>query len=630
MLEILINISNFLSPIFYKVLYMSLIGSIVGILMLGITQLFDNKLSAKWKCAIWMIPVIFLMIPISRIEINTQKNFPITSIVDKVETSFIQTTPAVLKEVVKSENDTVQSINATKASTNTENNTTNSSLTWYTLLPMIWIVGTSASILIIIIGNINLIKKTSKDKKVEDSRIYLILMNCKRRLQINKTIGIRLQNGNLSPCIYGIIKPNILVSKEFIENSDEVIENVFMHELSHYKRKDMMTNIILLIMTSLHWFNPFVYRFFKKIRQEMELATDEIALSRMDKEQKKQYGLTLISLLQTYETQKVATKMLCITDDNKNMERRIEKIKWSTKLKKYKMSIIIFVILILGCIVSPFIIKLSNNNTKVANSNKQKPYEIVRQYLIKKEEENHHIGREEFATNGDDFKTFIDMAELGIEENGDETYVYVWALIESYSVQEELTSTGSSMPYKFTIKDNNIIKCEIPEDGEGYAKSIEKIFPKEIRKKMKDSESLVNQEKLEAEAKKYYEYLGNNGDFTNTNIEHTTDKLVGKWKPYKAEYKGKEMNLRDVYGSGITYGGELILNKDNTYTEFIGIYSEDNVNDLQGTYRTYGTGEKALLTTNNGETKTLELLESGENSIIVLTNSDGRRIYFTK
>lgn len=630
MLEILINISNFLSPIFYKVLYMSLIGSIVGILMLGITKLFDNKLSAKWKCAIWMIPVIFLMIPISRIEINTQNNFPITAIVDKVETSFIQTTPAILKEVVKSENDTVQSINATKASANTESNTTNSSLTWYTLLPMIWIVGTSVSILIIVIGNINLIKRTSKDKKVEDSRIHLILMNCKRRLQINKTIGIRLQNGNASPCIYGIIKPNILVSKEFIKNSDEVIENVFMHELSHYKRKDMMTNIILLIMTSLHWFNPFVYRFFKKIRQEMELATDEIALSRMDKEQKKQYGLTLISLLQTYETQKVATKMLCITDDNKNMERRIEKIKWSTKLKKYRMSIIIFVILILGCIVSPFILKLSNNNTKVASSNKQKPYEIVRQYLIKKEEENHHIGREEFATNGDDFKTFIDMAELGIEENGDETYVYVWALIESYSVQEELTSTGSSMPYKFTIKDNNIIKCEIPEDGKDYAKSIEKIFPKEIRKKMKDSESLVNQEKLEAEAKKYYEYLGNNDDFTNTNIEHTTDKLVGKWKPYKAEYKGKEINLRDVYGSGITYGGELILNKDNTYTEFIGIYSEDNVNDLQGTYRTYGAGEKALLTTNNGETKTLELLESGENSIIVLTNSDGRRIYFTK
>jgi len=49
MLEILINMSNVLFPIFYKVLYMSLIGSILGILILVITKLFDNKLSAKWN-----------------------------------------------------------------------------------------------------------------------------------------------------------------------------------------------------------------------------------------------------------------------------------------------------------------------------------------------------------------------------------------------------------------------------------------------------------------------------------------------------------------------------------------------------------------------------------------------------
>lgn len=624
MFEILINMSNVLSPIFYKILYMSLIGSILGILMIAITKLLDNKLSSKWKCAMWIIPVIFLMIPINRIEIHTPSDFPTTAVIDKVETSFMQTGSILVEEEAKPN----QSISETTDRISATNSKQNSQFTWNALLPIIWLMGTSISILIIFVGNVSLKKKINKAPKLKNSEIDTILMNCKRRLQITNKVGIRIQNDNTSPCIYGMIHPNILISKEFIKNSREVIEHVFMHELSHYKRKDMMTNIILLIMTSLHWFNPFVYQFFKKIRQEMELATDEIALSRMDKEEKKQYGLTLIGLLQTYETQKIATKMLCITDNNKNMERRIEKIKWSTKLKKYRTSIILLVVLILGCMVSPFIIKTS---AKVVNSTEQELYEIAKQYLIKKEEENHHIGREKFVINGDNFKTFIDIAELGIEQNGDETYVYVWALIESYSVQEELTNSGSSMPYKFTIKDNNIINCEIPEDGEGYAKSIEKIFPKEIRQKIKDSENLVNQEKLEAEAEKYYEYLGDDTECINANIEKTpTTKLAGKWKPYKAEYKGKEINLREVYGSGITYGGELILNKDNTYTELIGIYSEDNINDLQGTYRTYGTGEKALLTTNNGETKTLEFLESGENNSIVLTNRDGTRIYFTK
>ena len=56
----------------------------------------------------------------------------------------------------------------------------------------------------------------------------------------------------------------------------------------------------------------------------MELATDEIALSKMNKDEKKKYGLTLINLLQTYQNEQLATKMLCIIDDNKSMEKRIK------------------------------------------------------------------------------------------------------------------------------------------------------------------------------------------------------------------------------------------------------------------------------------------------------------------
>ena len=75
MLEGLINIASLLAPIFYKVLYMSIVGSILGILILIFTKILDNKISAKWKCCTLLIPVIFLMIPISRIQININSDF---------------------------------------------------------------------------------------------------------------------------------------------------------------------------------------------------------------------------------------------------------------------------------------------------------------------------------------------------------------------------------------------------------------------------------------------------------------------------------------------------------------------------------------------------------------------------
>ncbi len=628
MIEFLVNFSNFINPVFYKILYMSMVGSLLGILIMFITKVVDNKMSAKWKCLVWIIPLMFLMIPINRIQISAKNNIVVTNIVDKVENSLVNAHTLAKENNISKENEE-STETLIKTSTNNVNNT---DITVYIILPIIWLIGTIISLFMIIIGNIYLNYKINHTKELYDKGIELILMKCKIKLQITRKIDIRLQNINASPCIYGILNPKILVSEEFIKNNSDIIENVFMHELSHYKRKDMITNLILLIITSIHWFNPFVYGFFKKIRQEMELATDEIALSRMNKEEKEQYGLTLISLLQIYENEKTTTKMLCIKDDSKNMERRIKKIKWATKFKKYKTSIIILVATVILFIISPFVLK---PNVNAISKEDEMLYKKVEQYLIKVEQNNHYIERKEFYMN-DDFKVFIDMAKLGIKKNTDETYVYVWALIQTCNRQEELVTSGSSVPYKFIIKNGEIVDYQVPEDGENYQKSIETIFPKDIVEKIEKNDKLVETAKIENEIKKYYS-LNNyeliNNAYIDNNMEKT-NKFEGKWEPYLAEQNGDEVSLRNIYGSGIVYGGELILNKDGTYTEFIGIYSNDMIDNLQGEYTIYGNGEKAILTTNNKEKKILELLESSNvnssESTLVQMLEDGTKIFFKK
>ena len=312
MLEILINVGKIISPIFYKILYMSIIGTILGILILILTKLFDNKLSAKWKSLMWIIPLLFLIIPIQRIEIKIHNNMPISSTIDKVENIFNRVETIEYKELNEgtyklTEPQTVQ-LEEIQNNENPKHDIKQIILN--IIIPLLWLIVSTMGLLIFIIGNINLVTKVRKTKKVKDYRIKAIQRKCKRKLKINKNIEIRSKKVNTSPCIYGIMHPKILIPEDFTEKEDEIIENVFMHELSHYKRKDMITNFILIIITSLHWFNPFVYALFKKIRQEMELATDEIALSKMDKDEKKKYGLTLINLLQTYQNEQLANKML--------------------------------------------------------------------------------------------------------------------------------------------------------------------------------------------------------------------------------------------------------------------------------------------------------------------------------
>ena len=654
MLEVLINIANLLAPIFYKVLYMSIVGSILGILILIFTKILDNKLSAKWKCCTLLIPVIFLMIPISRIQVNIDNDFALTSIIDNVEQTLngymlddnIQNISNIEKDQdykeLKSETENVSNKESTYTTLETtklsESNSTQYSFLSIIInvIPIIWLVGLVISVIVFIIGNININYRISKSEKIEDSMIRLVLTRCKRKLRINKKIEIRVQNINVSPCIYGLIKPKILVSSEFIRKDVEVIENVFMHELSHYKRKDMITNYILLIMTSIHWFNPFIYKFFRKMRQEMELATDEIALGKMDTEEKKKYGLTLISLLQTYEAGRLGTKMLCVTDDNKNMEKRIKRIKASTTLKRYKISSTILITLIIICTIIPFVVKA----TKISISDEEKMYIEVEEYIMNLEKQKHikEMQSEYIDIENDDFKVFTNIAKLGISKENEDVLVYAWILVKSYFVQDgDLHESGSSMPYKFRIKNNEVIDYQVPRDGEDYTNSIKEIFPKEIIEKMEEKKTEVTEEKINIKAEEHYKYLDNNKDVNGANLQTNGEniyktkksRLIGNWKPYMAEQNGKEINLRDVYGSGIEYGGELLIESDGTFSELIGVYSEEEIDNFIGKYRILGNGEKAILTTNNNEMKIVEFLDESSN-VLLMSLENGTCVYFLK
>ena len=88
MLDMLMNIGEIVSPIFYKILYMSVVGSAIGIVVFTLMRIFENKLSAKVKCYLWIIPIAFLLLPINRIEINTKRDIPAAEVVNRFETAI--------------------------------------------------------------------------------------------------------------------------------------------------------------------------------------------------------------------------------------------------------------------------------------------------------------------------------------------------------------------------------------------------------------------------------------------------------------------------------------------------------------------------------------------------------------
>ena len=160
MLEILMNVGEIISPIFYKILYMSIIGTILGILILILTKLFDSKLSAKWKSLMWILPLLFLMIPIQRIEIKVPNNIPISSTIDKVENIFNSVESVEYKELNKdtyklTEPQTAQ-LEEIQNNENTKHNIKEIILNM--ILPLLWLIVSTIGLLVFITGNISIKK----------------------------------------------------------------------------------------------------------------------------------------------------------------------------------------------------------------------------------------------------------------------------------------------------------------------------------------------------------------------------------------------------------------------------------------------------------------------------------------
>ncbi len=81
------------------------------------------------------------------------------------------------------------------------------------------------------------------------------------------------------PATIGFIKPVILIPFASLNNlSGDQLEAIILHELSHIKRNDYVINIIVSVIETMLFFNPFVVLLSKAIKRERENCCDDFVL----------------------------------------------------------------------------------------------------------------------------------------------------------------------------------------------------------------------------------------------------------------------------------------------------------------------------------------------------------------
>ena len=87
--------------------------------------------------------------------------------------------------------------------------------------------------------------------------------------------------------------------------------------------------------------------------------------------------------------------------------------------------------------------------------------------------------------------------------------VYMLIMMQSCYVKDNelIEASSSSMIYKFTFQDGKIIKYTLPKDGTYYEKSIKKMVPKSLQKKVLNYDNRKLEEEIEKDIKQHYSYL---------------------------------------------------------------------------------------------------------------------------
>lgn len=333
--NLIIKLGWYVEPIFYKMLYMSIIACFMGIAILATEKILKNKLSYKRVCVLWLLFIICLIVPVKfRTYVSVYNAIPIYF------------------ENIENKNPTIK--NRIDEYSETDNYTEEEILQCkikYTIslaILIIWLLAIAYYLLAYICGYIGLKISLSKQKNT-DERLIKILENCKRELNIRKDVILVNSKSLKLPAIYGIFKIKILISEEIIALSDKDIYNVFLHELSHYERKDIIFNFVITVLKCAYIFNPIIWLLFEKLKEDIELATDEYALYYKNEEEKAEYIHTL-EKIEKFSKDKFFIKELCVVEKKKILNKRIkniQKINGKDTKKDFRLATIIFTMLFL-------------------------------------------------------------------------------------------------------------------------------------------------------------------------------------------------------------------------------------------------------------------------------------------
>lgn len=314
-----------------NILKISLSGSIIVLMILGLRAALLNKLPKRTFAVLWIIAIVALTLPFPFKTPVSLKNLKLNAVRENAVTernAYIgeQTDfPEVLQETALTETEGQSELADIQA-------------------PLIgWAVGAAALAVFFILKHERALKMFKTSLPAQNTYIKEWL----KAHKLKRNISVRVSDKISSPLTYGIIKPVILLPKGIAGANEQTLNYILSHEFVHIKYCDSLYKTALLAVLVVHWFNPLVWITALFASRDLELACDEAVLEMNGNHTKKAYAMLLIGL----EEKKAQLNALCSGFGAASVKERIKNI---MEIKKKTVAAIVASGLVIGGLTTAY------------------------------------------------------------------------------------------------------------------------------------------------------------------------------------------------------------------------------------------------------------------------------------
>ncbi len=300
-------------------------AAVLILLVLAAQWAFGRRLSPRWRYGLWLLVVVRLALPWTIPS-------PV-SVFNLLNLSNASAAVGRLRPIPESQRPLAPSAAVVPAAPlweavpGTPATTAKGFSVRLSHLLLVWAAGAVALAVCLGFTHYRLARKVTPCRPLIDARLMNLLEDCKQAMGLRVPVTLVETAAVGSPSLFGFVRPRLLLPVGLTRGfSQEELRFVFLHELSHIKRQDILTGWLMTALQILHWFNPLVWLAFHRMRVDRELACDALALSYAKEEENQPYGRTIIKLLEGFGCSTWAPSMAGTVENKNQMKERISMI----------------------------------------------------------------------------------------------------------------------------------------------------------------------------------------------------------------------------------------------------------------------------------------------------------------